>query len=308
MVGVPANQFASKIANGAVTPRRSSRDRKIWRPRESRLLTVPTGQCSSRAASSCDLPSDGRARSGPGTCPGVDLTPRGARVSGRTGTLRPVTDPQTHQASVPGRAISRGVGPRPMGRSIRYAAKPWSNRIADSDRTRLTHQDQERGLERVLHVVPATEDLTADPQHHRRVAIDQLTERRFTGRVLSPSVHEPSEKLGIAESRQRSGCPEPLELSSHLTGLAWDHRFSTLHTNRPTPVMRRRSGAIPDSGNNLGGSTDLEGIPAIDDGAGCDLSLLRVLPAGVQKSEPFSASLGSWTAMTDSRRKLLSVA
>lgn len=55
--GVPANQFAASIAGATSRPRRSSLDRNIRRPRESRLLTVPTGHRSERAASSCDLPS-----------------------------------------------------------------------------------------------------------------------------------------------------------------------------------------------------------------------------------------------------------
>ena len=44
-------------APSAVTPRRASRWRRTSRARAIRLRTVPTGQRSRRAASSCDIPS-----------------------------------------------------------------------------------------------------------------------------------------------------------------------------------------------------------------------------------------------------------
>ena len=55
--GRSVSQRAESIADGTATPRRSSRAFRSCRPRESRPLTVPIGHESSRAASSCDLPS-----------------------------------------------------------------------------------------------------------------------------------------------------------------------------------------------------------------------------------------------------------
>ena len=67
-----------------------------------------------------------------------------------------------------------------------HAAEPGGERVVHPDRARLAHEDQKRGLERVVRVVMMPQDLSADPQHHRPVAIDELTERRFGLASLGP--------------------------------------------------------------------------------------------------------------------------
>ena len=73
-VGVPASQFDASIMGETATPRRSSRDLRICRPRERRPLSVPTGHCSSRAASSWDFPSRWQSTMGSRYLPGRRLS------------------------------------------------------------------------------------------------------------------------------------------------------------------------------------------------------------------------------------------
>ena len=202
------------------TPRRSSRDLRIWRPRESRPLTVPTGHCSSRAASLCDFPPGGRARSDRGTCPEGGSARRGAGGVDRSRRPRREKDPWA-----PPSARWRRIGTArrcsaPICRAIGHAVEPGGERVAHPDRSGLADQDQERRLECVVRVVRAAEDLPADPHDHRPMPMDQLSKRRLGRPVPCPSFGETAQQLGVAQAGQSPGCPELLELLPHGIGLA----------------------------------------------------------------------------------------
>ena len=119
-----------------------------------------------------------------------------------------------------GLVIPRFGGTRPLGGAISHAAEPGGQRLAHADRTALAHQDEERRLERILHVVPVAENLPADPQHHGPMAIDQLTKCRFGQSVSASSVREPPQELGIAKAGESPGSPEGFDLPFHFTGVA----------------------------------------------------------------------------------------
>ena len=136
-----------------------------------------------------------------------------------------------------GRAVSRRGRPRPMGRPVGHAVEPGGQRVAHPDRTGLPHQDQERRLEGVVRVLGPSEDLAANPQHHRPVAFHQLAEGRL-GRTL-PAADEPAQELGVAQPGEGPGGPEHLELATDRIDLGWNHRCSAPLIDRSTGRMRR---------------------------------------------------------------------
>jgi hypothetical protein len=62
---------------------------------------------------------------------------------------------------------------------VRHTVQPARQRTLDRpDRVSLAHQDQERRLKRVLGIIRIAENLPANGQHHRPVALHECLERR----------------------------------------------------------------------------------------------------------------------------------
>ena len=85
-------------------------------------------------------------------------------------------------ARVPPTGRGHACRPTRRGGPRRGATAPTSRR---PERAAPAHQDQERGLERVLGVVLVAEDGPADPQDHRPVPLDQDREGQL-GRLVAP--------------------------------------------------------------------------------------------------------------------------
>ncbi len=161
-------------------------------PATSRLLTVPTGQPSRRAASSQVGPRGSRARPG-----AVALRqPADLLADGRGEVVPSPRGPRTAPAisaalrsCLRRRAASPGPGPRPAARDAVAARAPTESRsrIEPARRARI----EEGRLEGVLGVVPRRRAAPADAQDHRPVPLDQGRERRL-GRLAAPPANRSS--------------------------------------------------------------------------------------------------------------------
>ena len=76
--------------------------------------------------------------------------------------------------------------------------QPAAEGLPAPDRSGLADQDQERGLESVLHVIGVAEHDAAGAQHLRTVPPDQGRKRR-----LIPPREEPIQELAVGETGQR---------------------------------------------------------------------------------------------------------
>ena len=95
--------------------------------------------------------------------------------------------------------------------------QPARHRLATADRAGPASQDQERGLRSILGIVFVAQDLAADPQDHRPVAIDQGREGGLGG--LVPTLNEPVEQLAVGESPGRPRLKQGFDLLKKF------HRF-----------------------------------------------------------------------------------
>ncbi len=91
--------------------------------------------------------------------------------------------------------------------------------VAQPQRARTPHQDQEGGLERVLGGVAVAEDLAADRQHGRPVAGQDRLEGRL-GLLGTPPIptrrREPLEELAVAQPDRAAGAEELPQVPAHV--------------------------------------------------------------------------------------------
>ena len=78
-----------------------------------------------------------------------------------------------------------------------HSVKPTGQGIGLPHRAGFTGQHQERGLEGVVGVLRVAEDLPADAEDHRPVALHQRREGRLVGSV--PQRQEPLNELPVRE-------------------------------------------------------------------------------------------------------------
>ena len=65
----------------------------------------------------------------------------------------------------------------------RDSVEPVAKQVGIANRRRLVGQDEKDGLEGILSVMLVNQKLAAKPEYHRSVAINQRSERSFTGRA-----------------------------------------------------------------------------------------------------------------------------
>jgi len=86
--------------------------------------------------------------------------------------------------------------------------KPWAERLPDAERSRLTGQDEERGLKGVFGIVPIVQDGLTRVEDHRAVALDQGSEAQFGH--LAVAAREPVQKLPVGQLPGRPGLEDRL--------------------------------------------------------------------------------------------------
>jgi hypothetical protein len=101
-----------------------------------------------------------------------------------------------------------GLDRDPVGDPV----QPAPQGVSLPDRAGLFHQDQERGLERVLGVVRFTQDPPADAQDHRPVPRHQ----RLDGPGI-PLAEEPLKELRVRQSRKHALRKQAVEISQGNT-------------------------------------------------------------------------------------------
>ena len=186
-------------ADGA-SPRRVSRARSCSRALDSRLSTVPTGQPSCRATSSCRRPSMWQRTRGTRYRSGSRRI--SSSITDRNSTWSvPPSRPSTRPAAAVRRLPPRALGPLFAGNSQRHAVKPVREQVAVLKRTGLLHEHQERGLERVFCRMFVAQNATAHTQDHGPVSMDQDPERRFAALLAGQKV---SNELAISPVSHRS--------------------------------------------------------------------------------------------------------
>ena len=90
---------------------------------------------------------------------------------------------------------------------------PTASRLPD--RARLAHQNQERGLEGVVGVVRVAQELPADAQDHRPVAVHQRGEGGLGRRRVRPG-QKPFQELAIGQGPGRAEVIERRELTAQV--------------------------------------------------------------------------------------------
>ncbi len=140
---------------------------------------------------------------------------RGAVIAVDRGGVRRC---RPHRRDGPGRfdgptvadpSTDRG-NPGPRGDPDRDSVKPAPDRILLADRPGPARQDQERRLERVVHVGGIVQDATADAQDHRPVPLDQDLKRLLA--PLVPTHPEPFDQLSVGQPRAGPRAEEDLEM------------------------------------------------------------------------------------------------
>ena len=91
-----------------------------------------------------------------------------------------------------------------------HPEQPASHRISIADRPGLPRQHQKRGLECVFRLVPISQGLSADPQNHGTVPLDQKLESGLP--VLALTGHKSFQKLAIGQAAQDSSGEQTPEL------------------------------------------------------------------------------------------------
>jgi hypothetical protein len=93
------------------------------------------------------------------------------------------------------------------------AEEPVGQLLGPRDRARLSRQDQECGLERILRRVPIAQHAPANAQDHRTMSVHQGRERGLRGAV-SPR-DKPPEQLRIARMARRPEREQPIQPVPH---------------------------------------------------------------------------------------------
>ena len=183
---------AANIPVEAVTPRRSNRDFRSCRPRESRPLTVPTGQRSNGAASSWVLPSRWQRTTGARYFSGggpllVDRGPRSSRP-GSGGGLEGSRLGGRHPPT--GLALARTATTR--------TPTPWSQgaRSRRPGPTRPCGPGSGTSPGRRPRPPGVAQEARASPPDHRPVPVEQAFKGLLGGAAFTSD--EPSQQLRIA--------------------------------------------------------------------------------------------------------------
>ena len=136
----------------------------------------------------------------------------------RLGPGLPVHRRLSFEAAMAGRG---GPGTRrgPVGDLV----QPGAERIAHPEPAGPLHQDQERGLERILDVVVVRQYAPADPHDHRPVTLDQDREGQLGG--LAPLGRESLQELTVGQLADRTDVEERPELPPDGPVLTDAHRW-----------------------------------------------------------------------------------
>ena len=208
-------------ANPGATPRRTRRSRSCCRPRLSRLLTVPSGQPSCRAASSSERSSRSQSTIGRGSARAGDRARRGSSGGGRG---RRADRAWRRRAPAGDRTIgARGcvAGPRPIGRTAATRwATPCSQGPTDS-RLRIEPAWRSRTRNVAWKASSASCGSPRTPRQTRStigaVPLDQQGEGRLgLGVPVAAGAAEgrdPIQQLAVGQARQGSRVEDRLEVS-----------------------------------------------------------------------------------------------
>jgi hypothetical protein len=89
--------------------------------------------------------------------------------------------------------------------------EPRAQRLLHPHRSGFPDQDEESGLERILGIVWIGEDMLANAQDHRSMALDQCRERQFRG--LSAPGPKPLQELTVRQLPDRPQIKNGSDLS-----------------------------------------------------------------------------------------------
>ena len=106
------------------------------------------------------------------------------------------------------RSSSRRSAASLLGRSARNTVQPVSQPVGVVNRAGLASQDEEGRLEGVLGMMPVTQELLANTQHHRPVPRHQDRESSLAGRITATD--KPLDELAVGKPGDRAAREERL--------------------------------------------------------------------------------------------------
>jgi hypothetical protein len=136
-----------------------------------------------------------------------------------------------------------GPPPRPIaagarGDPERHTVQPVRQQLAVAQRARPADQDQERRLERILHVVRIVEQPPADAQDHRAVPRHDRLKRD-----LVALAREPRQELPLRQTRYGPPAEQPLNRPQNAPGPLTNRHFRAT----PSPIGGHGSLIPPDT-------------------------------------------------------------